>query len=938
MNKKQLRFGFCLAAAMLTFYACEDSTITTPEDKIACSTTQPCADNNQKCVEGYCVDKNSGDGQGGQGQGGDGQSGQGQGGDGQGGQGQGGDGQGGDGQGGQGQGGDGQGGQGQGGDGQGGDGQGGQGQGGDGQGGDGQGGQGQGGHSGSKYDMTDTDGDTIPDTYDRCDEDTDEDSTPNCQDPDSDGDTIPDSLEAGELEEDGEPIDSDMDGIYDFMDTDSDDNSIPDNLECIWGQNTLDATEPITACDDTDDDGIPDYLDQDNDGDSLYDRAEIFGIVGKLPLACNNPAGCASADCNDDGQPDPLGSPDAPFVCRGTLPAFMNPDSDGDGIGDSYELTTDSNADGYLDIYSLDSDGDGIPDADERCGQVADCDPSAPPVKTNGLTYDFKNADIDADGLRDGDEIECDNGRHSRYFADVDDDHYGDAAEFAVAQYAIKNHVSVNKTPITQVSQLLCDPDINVKNVFEFYFELPYQGPEDDDTLYFTPAVSKLDLVFNVDTTGSMGGTITSVKTNIKTIIKTVKDMVTDSGFALVNFDDYPDVQSHDGSSSWSTAGSSSSSDMPFRLLGAVSTDNDTVEAYTNNSLFRTRSGSDGAESGTVSLYRIATNEVIQWRQYDKTNQQLEPRENAAGTWGGVGFRQNTLPVVVHVSDIYSHEAETSTYLDRKNLTDYYKNRASLFYYKECANADDIRCAISPRYTDDLIPKLQSTGVRVISLNVGSGDTYNQMTTWSRESNAIVPACAFKTAENTWKCGTNTQANMCCLGSAKPAQTVNGKENQCILVYSGSQSAVADYISKGVDALVKYGTYEVSTQIIGEAIPGKSYGTECFIKKVEALSYIPPAQEPEKSCNPVAEPYVVDSTKGYIDGFRNFATGTSTAGKAGAQLTFKVVAENDTCVEPTSETQVFEATIRVINPTTGLKFADQKVSILVPAVESTIIY
>ena len=904
MNKKQLRFGFCLAAAMLTFYACEDSTITTPEDKIACSTTQPCADNNQKCVEGYCVDKNSGDGQGGQGQGGDGQ-------------------------GGQGQGGDGQGGQGQGGQGQGGDGQGGQGQGGDGQGGDGQGGQGQGGHSGSKYDMTDTDGDTIPDTYDRCDEDTDEDGTPNCQDPDSDGDTIPDALEAGELEEDGEPIDSDMDGIYDFMDTDSDDNGIPDNLECIWGQNTLDATEPITACDDTDDDGIPDYLDQDNDGDSLYDRAEIFGIVGKLPLACNNPAGCASADCNDDGQPDPLGSPDAPFVCRGTLPAFMNPDSDGDGIGDSYELTTDSNADGYLDIYSLDSDGDGIPDADERCGQVAGCDPSAPPVKTNGLTYDFKNADIDADGLRDGDEIECDNGRHSRYFADVDDDHYGDAAEFAVAQYAIKNHVSVNGTPITQVSQLLCDPDINVKNVFEFYFELPYQGPEDDDTLYFTPAVSKLDLVFNVDTTGSMNGSISSVKSNITSMIDRVRSMVTDSGFALTSFDDFPGVQAHD-ESTW-LGGAGGGSDRPFLLMGAISTVIDTVKGYTNHSHFKASGGADGGESGTESLYQIATGEGIHWLN-GTTKDSVEARENVGDTWGGVDFRRNTLPVVVHITDIFSHEASSSTYLTLTSTS------AKNLYYQECSSTITSNCVYSPHYTDDLVPVLKSTGVRVISLNVGTGNKYNQMTTWSRESNAIVPACAFKTAENTWKCGTNTQANMCCLGSAKAAETVNGKANQCILVYNGAQSEVATYISQGVDALVKYGTYEVSTQIIGEAIPGKSYGTECFIKKVEALSYIPPAQEPEKSCNPVAEPYVVDSTKGYIDGFRNFATGTSTAGKAGAQLTFKVVAENDTCVEPTSETQVFEATIRVINPTTGLKFADQKVSILVPAVESTIIY
>ena len=231
------------------------------------------------------------------------------------------------------------------------------------------------------------------------------------------------------------------------------------------------------------------------------------------------------------------------------------------------------------------------------------------------------------------------------------------------------------------------------------------------------------------------------------------------------------------------------------------------------------------------------------------------------------------------------------------------------------------------------MPALKSTGTRVISLNVGSGDQFGQMTVWSRESNAIVPACAFKDASNKWTCG----ENKCCLGSSKDSVTLNGRPNQCILVYSGSQTSVDTYIAQGVDALVKDGTYEVSTTVIGDPLPGKSYGTECFIKRIEALQYFPPENEPEKSCNPVAEPYQVVSSS-YNDGFRNFATGTSTAGKPGARLTFKVVAENDTCVEPTNETQVFEATIRVINPTTGLKFDDQKVSIIVPAATATNIY
>ena len=886
-NKKQLQFGLCLAAAMFTFYACDDDTITTPQGEVACSISEPCSSKTQECVNGYCVDINNGNG-------GNECTGNNCGGNG-------------------------------------GNGNGGNGNGGNECTGDNCGGNG-GNNNHSQYDMTDTDGDTIPDTYDRCDEDTDEDGIPNCRDLDSDGDGIPDSLEAGELAKDGEPVDSDFDGDYDFIDMDSDNNGIPDNLECRWGSDTYDlgGGQLVESCLDTDGDGEPDYIDKDNDGDNIYDAAEIYGLVGKKPGACRNPDGCASADCDNDGSLDPIGTLVAPFKCVGDVPGFMNVDSDGDGIPDSIEGLDDSDGDGVLDIYSLDSDGDGIPDSVERCGELDSCGAGVF-AKTNGKTYDFKNPDIDADGLRDGDEIYCENiGKHSRYSADVDDDNYSDAAEQAVALYAIHNNISVEGKRITSVADLLCDPNINVKDVFEFYFELPYQGPEDDDTLYFSPAVSKLDLVFNVDTTGSMGKSISSVKTNITSIINKIRGMVTDSGFALANFDDYPDVKAHDGNSSSSTAGDSSRGDLPFRLLGAVSTDQNTVEQYTKNSLFTTRYGNDGAEAGTASLYRIATNEIIRWRQGNTTEHKIEPHSNASGTWGGVGFRQNTLPVVVHVSDVYSHEAANSTYLNKSNLW---------YYYDECTTASKTNCAFSPRYTDDLVPVLKSTGIRVISLAVENlsgtihGDDYGQMTTWSRESNAIVPACAFKKSATEWTCG----ENKCCLGSTKDAQTVNGVEKQCILVYTGQQSSVANYISQGVDALVKYGTYEVSTTVIGDAIPGKSYGTECFIKRVEALQYFPPEQEPEKSCNPTAVPYQVSSNT-YNDGFRNFATGTSTAGKPGARLTFKVVAENDHCVEPTKEAQVFEATIRVINPTTGLKFDDQKVSIIVPAETATVIY
>lgn len=141
---------------------------------------------------------------------------------------------------------------------------------------------------------------------------------------------------------------------------------------------------------------------------------------------------------------------------------------------------------------------------------------------------------------------------------------------------------------------------------------------------------------------------------------------------------------------------------------------------------------------------------------------------------------------------------------------------------------------------------------------------------------------------------------------------------------------MSETLIDGIDALVKYGTYEVSTSIRGEAI-GNGKNTSCFIDYIEATGYEAPPAEPEKSCNPTATPAKIKAT-GYNDGFKNFATGTSSADKEGAKLKFKVHAKNDGCYVPGTETKVFTAYIDVYNPTTGLLFDTQQVAIVVPGV------
>jgi hypothetical protein len=70
----------------------------------------------------------------------------------------------------------------------------------------------------------------------------------------------------------------------------------------------------------------------------------------------------------------------------------------------------------------------------------------------------------------------------------------------------------------------------------EFFFILPYEAPEQQDELRFVPTVKKADVFFNVDTTGSMGGVITSLKSGLSTIITTTRTRVTDSAFGVAQF------------------------------------------------------------------------------------------------------------------------------------------------------------------------------------------------------------------------------------------------------------------------------------------------------------------------------------------------------------------------------------------------------------------
>lgn len=521
--------------------------------------------------------------------------------------------------------------------------------------------------------LTDGDGDGIADQHEGNGQiDTDGDGTPDSSDFDSDADGIPDADEAGDGDLYTLPVDTDLDGTPDFQDTDADGDGIDDLVEGNgdpdgdglpnyidvdsdgdWIRDDHDGTA------DPDGDGTPSYLDADSDGDGIADADEAGDQVLSSPprdFDFDGTPNFLDLDSDDDFITDAFegladGDADA-------IPDFLDidsdndsvldvveagdtdlltppPDQDGDGsadfrdvdadgdtIRDADERVADTDQDGAPDRLDLDSDGDGVPDALE----AGDADLLTLPVDTDGdQVADYRDLDSDGDGLADAVEPGCPVGS-SRLLEDSDQDTFVDIAEIAYGS----------------------DPCDGTSVIDDFYFVLPPGGPGDDDVLTFTDTnIDRADLAINVDTTGSMAGEIANLQASLTTtIIPGVNASIPDAAYAVSSFEDYP----------IDPFGDQPSGDVPFRLGTRVTTDAAVAQAAVN--AMTTRSGLDFPESGMESLHQIVTGGGTTWSggsvsPFDP-NQNLVPGV-ADGVIGGVGFRSDALPIIVHVTDSISH-------------------------------------------------------------------------------------------------------------------------------------------------------------------------------------------------------------------------------------------------------------------------------------------
>ena len=461
---------------------------------------------------------------------------------------------------------------------------------------------------------------------------------------DADGDGISDDDEGR-----AEARDTDGDGIPDYLDLDSDGDGYPDSEEGTrdvdgdgrgnWidtdadGNGILDADE---APGDVDGNGTPNYLDLDDDGDLLGDSRELRGVTAP------------PVDSDGDGTPD-----------------YQDPDSDNDTILDGHDGDVDTDGDGFPDFNDVDSDNDGIPDVVE----AGDDDLYSPPVDTDGDSIpDFRDTDSDNDGLSDADEF----GRYGTdpRAADSDGDGVSDLVEIAACPAGDSS-----------CANDALDRDSSPRTRGDFVFLEPYMQPPSPprDTLDFATDIRVADVYFLMDTTGSMSGSITSLRNSLSTFIPRVRAEIPDVWIGIGDFRDYP-------VSPYGSAG-----DFAYRNHQSLTPDASAAVAALSR--YVAGGGNDGPESHVPAVWAVATGSGL-----PGTSGTPAPAACPAGHWGYPCFRDGAVPIIVMITDIYMHNGPGGAHP-----------------YSDAALGGH-----APTYAE-AIAALTSNRIRVIGIGQGSG-------------------------------------------------------------------------------------------------------------------------------------------------------------------------------------------------------------------------
>ena len=303
-------------------------------------------------------------------------------------------------------------------------------------------------------------------------------------------------------------------------------------------------------------------------------------------------------------------------------------DADGDGIPNGVEGCGDSDGDSIPDCLDLDTDGDGFLDKDE-------C-PALPCRDTDGDGIpDFLDIDSDNDGLIDMEEKQ-----HGTDPCNIDTDGDGDDDMAEIA---------FGKDPLDDKSHVPAG---------EMYVVLPYNANWKTSRIWeFDTDISKIDVAFMLDLSGSMSEEQQNLRDKIKTDvvekIATLNDGTLDAAYAFVHFMDF-----------------GSDMDKVYKVDTLITKDIDELKAAIDS----TPAAYGGTECDWLVLYaatisediygQCSTEPEVSWMpgmssEKATCNIPLPDCTGREGDRAGLCFREKAMPILIIITD----EPPTDTYM-----------------------------------------------------------------------------------------------------------------------------------------------------------------------------------------------------------------------------------------------------------------------------------
>lgn len=165
----------------------------------------------------------------------------------------------------------------------------------------------------------------------------------------------------------------------------------------------------------------------------------------------------------------------------------------------------------------------------------------------------------------------------------------------------------------------------------DFFFVVPFNGAPspDKDVLGFGTDLKNADVVFSVDTTGSMSGSINNLRAGLNSMFPQLVAKIPSVGLGVVDFRD------SGSGDSWVV--------NPRQRINATA--NAASLATTAANAMNATGGGDEPEADIVSLVYIAQG------SYAGVSPPIVAYTPPAPFWGGVNFRPGSVPIVVNVTD-----------------------------------------------------------------------------------------------------------------------------------------------------------------------------------------------------------------------------------------------------------------------------------------------